>query len=435
MAEKKLNVKDSLTVIEEIEGKIERILTKKKQEIERELDERIKAIKEEAQKRIEVIENELEKGRQILHDYRTVISEFEAEKSGLQKQIKEHFEKAVDYQTQIEKLASLTLEELRVISELNKKLEALHLTAEERVNTYKKDLEERFGIVAELPETAEEEEIKIDLEQELLKLRKIKQILESETPILEEVAEEAKETPPAGPPAAEEEAVEPGAPTTFPEINELLESALAQEVEKAAAQEGEAGVAPEESEQAEQLEREVEGAAEERVFDEEKESFRRLFEVLEKYRRIEIRNGNGEVCFFQNGDKLILDGEHIVASIDESLEEAKRLYLKLSQTESPKEQFFIKQEIINHQELLRKYLLRYIKMSEKEGATLPRFTEEYLSLDILKNVLEKLSMENWSNPADFNAFRSQVEALKDAFYAKITPPTAYLKALIDELEA
>jgi len=431
MAEKTLNTRDSLTVIEEIEGKLEKILTKKKKEIEQELEEKIKAIKEEAGKRLEAIERELDKGRQILHDYRTVISEFETERTSLQRQIREHFEKAVGYQTEIEKLASLTLEELRAISDLNKKLESLHLTAEERINYYKKDLEDRFGIVAELPEAPEEEAVKIDLEQELLKLRKIKQILESETIALEEeTAREVGEgvTAPAAP--AEGKAIEPEAPTTFPELSEIMESSLAEEaaVEKEAEEREKPG-------EAEVGEAETEALAEEKIFDEEKESFQRLFEVLEKYRRVETRNGNGEVCFFQNGDKLILDGEHIVASVDESLEEAKRLYLKLSQTESPKEQFFIKQEIINHQELLRKYLLRYLKMSEREGATLPRFTEEILGLETLKDILEKLSMENWSNPADFNAFRSQVEALKDAFYARITPPTAYLRALIDELEA
>lgn len=125
----------------------------------------------------------------------------------------------------------------------------------------------------------------------------------------------------------------------------------------------------------------------------------------------------------------------MVASIDESLEEAKRLYLKLAQTESPKEQFFIKQEIINHQEILRKYILRNLKMCEREGAIMPQFTEEILNLDILKEILEKLSMENWSNPADFNSFRSQIEALKDAYYAKITPPVYYLQSLIKELGA
>ena len=417
MAEKPLNMKDSLAVIEEVEGKLEKILSKRKEEIERELDEKLSAIKKEAEKKIESIEKELEKGKEILHDYRTVVSEFESERNAVQRQIKEHFDKAIQHQTEIERMAGLTLEELRVIGELNRKLETLHQTAEEKVNSYRKDLEDRFGIVAELPESVEEEEVKIDLEQELVKLKKIKELLEAEPIAVEErPAEEAAEMAPEAPaeaaaaPAAEEEV-----PASLPEINEVMEKALAREAEAERAAE----------EEVQPLER---------AWDEDKESFQMLFETLEKYRKIESRNGNGEVSFFQSDNKLILDGEHIVASIDESLEEAKRLYLKLSQTESPKEQFFIKQEIINYQEMLRKYLLRYIKMCEKEGALLPQFTAEILNLEILKDILEKLSMENWSNPADFNSFRTHVESLKDAYYAKITPPALYLRSLIEELE-
>lgn len=420
MAEKPLNMKDSLAVIEEIEGKLEKILSKRKEEIERELDEKLRAIKEEAEKKIESIEKELEKGKEILHDYKTVVSEFESERNAVQRQIREHFDKAIQHQTEIERLAGLTLEELRIIGELNRKLETLHQTAEERVSTYRKDLEEKFGIVAELPESVEAEEVKIDLEQELLKLKKIKELLEAEPVAVEEIpAEEAAEKAPEAPAAAEPAAAPPGegeVPASFPEINEVMEKALAQEAEAETAAE----------EEVQPLER---------AWDEDKESFQRLFETLEKYRKVESRNGNGEVSFFRNDDKLVLDGEHIIASIDESLEEAKRLYLKLSQTESPKEQFFIKQEIINYQEMLRKFLLRYIKMCEKEGASLPQFTAEILNLEILKDILEKLSMENWSNPADFNSFRKYVESLKDAYYARITPPAFYLRSLIEELES
>ena len=188
------------------------------------------------------------------------------------------------------------------------------------------------------------------------------------------------------------------------------------------------------------LAREVNEAGEpmeavETAWAEEKENFQALFEVLERYRKVEPRNGNGEISFFSKDDKVILDGEHMIASIDESIEEAKRLYARLSQTESPKEQFFIKQEIINFQEVLRKYILRNVKLCEKEGASLPQFTADVLDLDMLKDVLEKLSMENWSNPTEFNGFRTMVESLKDAYYAKITPPAHYLKSLIRELGA
>jgi hypothetical protein len=421
MADKHVNLKDSVNVIEEIESKMESIWIKRKEEIERELEERIRAEREEAGRKIEVIEREINKGRTVLQDYRSVVSEFETERASLQKQIKEHFDKAVVYQTEIEKMAGLTMEELRLVRELTGKLEALHQSAEVKVNNFRKDLEEKFGIVAELPESLEEEDLKVDLEQELHKLKKIKQILEAGVAEVEETQAVEMEKPRAAGPALEEKP-EPqppvtngnGAPLNVPEVSEIIEESVAEEA-------GEKDSA--------------ENPAEERAAGEDNGSFQALFKILEDYRKIETRNGNGEISFFQKEGKTILDGEYMVASVDESLEEAKRLYLKLAQTESPKEQFFIKQEIINHQEILRKYILRNLKMCEKEGASLPTYTDDILNLDILKEILEKLSMENWSNPADFNSFRSQIEAFKDSYYAKITPPINYLRSLIKELGA
>ncbi|MBN2408148.1 MAG: hypothetical protein JXE07_00300 [Candidatus Aminicenantes bacterium] len=409
-------MKTSAAVIEEIETKIESLWLKRKEEVENELEERIRAQKEEAAKKIEAIEKELEKGRTILKDYRAVVVEFESERVSLQRQIKEHFEKAVEYQTEIERMAGQTMEELRLVDELNKRLETVQHSAEDKVNSFRKDLEERFGIDAQLPESKEEDELKVDLEQELIKLRKIKELLETETIAGGDLEGEA----PVEAVEAEGGDEEP-VPSTVPEVNDNIPSA-GEVVEQSLAEE--AGETSEEEAPVGQV-----------VMDEEKENFQNLFEALEKYRRVEARNGNGEISFFQNNGKILLDGEYMVASIDESLEEAKRLYMKLNQTESPKEQFFIKQEIINHQEILRKYILRNLKMCEKENAALPGFTAEILNVDILRDILEKLSMENWSNPVDFDSFRAQIEGLKDAYYARITPPVAYLRSLIDELGA
>jgi DNA repair exonuclease SbcCD ATPase subunit len=406
MAENHVNLKDSVGAIEEMESKMESLWLKRKEEIESELEARIRSEKEEASKKIEAIERELEKGRSVLKDYRTVVTEFETERASLQRQIREHFEKAVENQTEIEKIAGQTMEELRLVNDLNKKLETLNQSAEEKVDGFRRELEERFGIEAELPPSREEEELKVDLDHELRKLRKIKELLESEVSAAEEIAVET-----VAPPEADIRPVPP--------VAEVLEKELAEEAGETAAEETSAEQTP----------------AEEKSTQEENGNFKNLFEVLEGYRKIEARNGNGEISFFRKDDKTILDGEYMVASIDESLEEAKRLYLKLSQTESPKEQFFIKQEIINHQEILRKYILRNLKMCEKEGASMPQFTEEILNVDILKEILEKLSIENWSNPAEFNSFRSQIETLKDAYYARITPPAHYLRSLIKDLGA
>ncbi len=434
MDDKPVTIKDSVVVIEEIESKLERMLTKRKEEIEHDLEERIRAEKAEAEKKIEAIQREIDKGRGILADYRTVVGEYESERDALQRQIKEHFDTAVGFQTEIERMAGLTLEELRLVSDLTRKLDSLHEAAEEKVNGFRKDIEERFGIVAKLPESPEEHELKIDLEQELAKLRKIKELLETEPAAAPAEAVPAPPEPEPAPAAAPREpepapeppaqASEPAVPLNVPEINQVMEQTLEQ-VSR------EAGAVEEPAEAAEIVESAP--LPEEPAWGEEKENFQNLFELLEKYRKVEPRNGNGDISYFNKDDKVILDGEHMIASIDESIEEAKRLYAKLGQTESPKEQFFIKQEIINYQEVLRKYVLRNVKLCEKEGAVLPQFTADILNLDLLKDILEKLSMENWSNPTEFNGFRAMVESLKDAYYAKITPPAFYLKSLIREL--
>jgi len=445
MEEKPVNINDSVTVIEEIQSKLEHMLTKRRADIERDLEERIRAEKAEADIKLEAIQQELDKGRGILEDYRAVVNEYETERTTLQGQIKEHFDKAVEFQTEIERMAGLTLEELRYVSDLTAKLDTIHVAAEEKVNGFRKDIEERFGIVAQLPESPEEKDLKVDLEQELAKLRKIKELLEAEpgelpaetvmspgrakVPVAEtfELAASwaaepapAPEPEPATVPEISVEADDSGAPLSLPEINQVMEQTLAREGEAEEA----AGAAEESAPLPDQP-----------AWAEEKENFQALFEVLERFRKVEPKNGNGEISYFCKDDRIILDGEHMIASIDEAIEEAKRLYAKLTQTESPKEQFFIKQEIINFQEVLRKYVLRNVKLCEREGAVLPQFTADILNLDLLKEILEKLSMENWSNPVEFSGFQTMVESLKDGYYAKITPPALYLKSLIRELGA
>ena len=96
MADKHVNLKESIGVIDEIESKMENLWLKRKEEIEKDLEARIRSEKEEAGKKIEAIERELEKGRAVLQDYRTVVGEFESERATLQRQIKEHIEKAVE---------------------------------------------------------------------------------------------------------------------------------------------------------------------------------------------------------------------------------------------------------------------------------------------------------------------------------------------------
>jgi len=159
-----------------------------------------------------------------------------------------------------------------------------------------------------------------------------------------------------------------------------------------------------------------------------------LIAFLESCRRTEPANGSGEIHYFQKDKAIIADPEKILAAVDRTLEEAQRLSLKLGQTESPKDQFFIKQELINWQEGLRALLLRVIKMCEKSSWSLPRHTQEILNTLVLRRLLERLSMENWSNLEEFSSFSAAMSEINKAFQAKVEPRLAYLLSLKREIE-
>jgi hypothetical protein len=155
-------------------------------------------------------------------------------------------------------------------------------------------------------------------------------------------------------------------------------------------------------------------------------------EILEKYKKSEPEE-EAEVVYYENNDKRILDSECIVSAICSRLEEAEKLYKKLGKTESPIDQFFVKQEIIRSQEALRGVILAGTRMLEKESCTLPKYTIGIVNMDVLKEILEKLSMQNWSKKTDFDLFNEYAAKLKKDFYARISVLVNYLKSLIDEL--
>jgi hypothetical protein len=54
-------------------------------------------------------------------------------------------------------------------------------------------------------------------------------------------------------------------------------------------------------------------------------------------------------------------------------------------------------------------------------------------MDVLKDILEKVSMESWSSQDDFHSFDEFTKKIKNAYYERITPWAAYLKSVIEEL--
>lgn len=284
----------------------------------------------------------------------------------LKTQIKAHMAKAEGYQTQIEDLSAKTINELKKVIELNEKLEELNLEAVSRVESMKVEFNEKIGA------THASVDIQSSLDNELDKLKKIKELLgkDSSHSLPEGVEKSGNERP-------QSEIVEQHN-AHIPAID--------------------------------------------------------LKRTLEKCRKSIDGEKGIKLTYFENQKKMILDGQDIFDAIDKDVEEVQKLYDKLSKTQSPKEQFFTKQEIIWHQETLREFILTTIKVCEKEHAVFSQSTAEVLNMGVLKNIFDKVSQENWSNRDYFSSFFQFASELKAAYLEKTTPKIDHLKSLIDELE-
>ena len=82
---KKNNIQDeSSSIIDEINGQLEDILQKKREEIKRDLEKRIKKEESEARRKIESIEKDLSTERKTLAQYKTALSEIEKSKEDIE---------------------------------------------------------------------------------------------------------------------------------------------------------------------------------------------------------------------------------------------------------------------------------------------------------------------------------------------------------------
>jgi hypothetical protein len=406
--------RDSSQVIQEVEDQLERILQKKFRDVDSDLVERINREKEAARKRKEEIERDFEKEKTALTEYRTMVQDFEEQRAGLLNEARDRFQKVLKFQAEIEGLAKATVDEIKRVNEIQGRLEALRTQTSERAAFLKNDLRERFGIVAEVMED-EPKPLGFDLDEELEKLRKIKELL-----AIESAAASLGRL--GGQPVAQEDlavmdAAADKAGIEIPEIRDLIAGSAAERPETAAEPEPapRAAAAP-----APEL---LEAIAEEDVV-----------ACLESYRRTEPANGSGEIHYFQRDRIAIADPEKLLDAVERTIEEGQRLSSKLGLTESPKDQFFIKQEIINWQEGLRALFLRVVKMCEKSSWALPRYTEEIINTQVLRRLLERLSMENWSNLDEFAAFSADIAVMRKVFQARIEPRLPYLLSLKQEIE-
>ncbi len=604
--------------IEDIENKLKDALARKEEEIEKEIEEKGKQVgKEEIKEEIKEEVKEIDPVQKESGDeesrvnYMNLISEYERKREDLKSNIDEFLNKANQFQREFETITGRTLEELKKVSELSQKLEEFNQEADSKISSIKKKVEEKSETPAEVPESAEQEEVRVEFGQELAKVKKIKDVLgiedevevegeetvvgeeakEEVTPISEATEEtvgireeekaesdavhfemeekdenieiplsekEMEEALEGKPPEAEEklegevslsEALDEMTktigveePEEEPEKEEveveeeispleamdetirikaddLLKGKLPKEEEvKKEEVKGEEETAegvsfqeamdettmtavaekPEEEPEKEEVEveeeispleamdetirikaedllkgrlpNEEEEVKEEKVKEEKEvtedisfqeamdetsdtitieppeempvteekeevgiEESMEVYEPLKDYRKTDPPDDENGIIYYQNKERIVLDSECLISTLSSHLEEGKKLYTKLSQTESPKDQFFVKQEIIRHQEDLREIFSRSSKILEEKSGTLPDCTIEIVNKDIIKEVLEKLSMENWSNQDDFTFFEEYAKKIKDDLYSLITPRENYVKLIIDEL--
>jgi hypothetical protein len=426
--------RDSSQVIQEVEEQLERILQKKFRDVDSELVDRINREKETARLRKEEIEHEFEKEKSALAEYRSMVRDFEEQRAGLLNEARDRFQKVLKFQSEIETLARSTVDEIKRVNEIQERLEILRTKTADRAAFLKNDLRERFGIVADVMDE-EPKPLDLDLDEELEKLRKIKELLAVETAA-------ASLGRLGGQPAAEDELAEMDAAAgesapAIPRIPDLISGPAPAEKPTEKPAEESVPLPPEPPAAAEPI---IVPVPEPRTAPEPPLApMPELTEVevaaaLESYRRTEPANGSGEIHYFQKDRAIVADPERLMAAVDRTLEEGQRLSVKLGLTESPKDQFFIKQELINWQEGLRALFLRVVKMCEKNSWALPRFTEDILNTQVLRRLLERLSMENWSNLEEFAGFTAVVADIRRAFQARIEPRGTYLRALKRQVE-
>ncbi|NOR53864.1 MAG: hypothetical protein GQ536_07240 [Candidatus Aminicenantes bacterium] len=615
--------------IEDIENKLKDALARKEEEIEKEIEEKGKQVgKEEKkkEKKEEITEEIKEEVKEEIKEidpvqkesgdeesrvnYMNLIAEYKRKREDLKSNIDEFLNKANQFQREFETITGQTLEELKKVSELSQKLEEFNQEADSKISSIKKKVEEKSETPAWIPESAEQEEVRVDLGQELAKVKKIKDVfgVEDEIEIVGEetaIGEETKEevTPISGvteetvgireeeragiddvhfemekkdedieaplsekemeealeekPPEAEEkmegevslsEAMDETTRTIAAEepkeVSEKEEFIVEEEISpleamdetiKIKAEDLMRGTLPKEEEvEKEEVKGEeeaAEGVSFQEAMDEtrmtvdtekpeeelEKEEFKieekispleamdetirikaedllkgtlpkkeevekeeekgeeevaegvsfqeatdetsdtitieppeemqvteekeeagieesmEVYEPLKDYRKTDPPDDENGIIYYQNKGRIVLDSERLISTLSGHLEEGKKLYTKLSQTESPKDQFFVKQEIIRQQEDLREIFSRSSKMIEEKSGTLPECTIEIVNKDIIKEILEKLGTENWSNQDEFTFFEEYVKKIKDDLYSLITPRENYVKLIIDEL--
>jgi hypothetical protein len=422
--------------LDDIEKRVSEIFSAQKNEVEQGLIEKITREKEEALRKIEAVNQEFTQVRGFLDEHKAVMAELQGAEENIRGQIRGHFDRAVSYQQMMENAAGLAGTELERIAGLNHDLEKIRLRAEAEYQKVKQNLAGYAGIAAQIPAPAETPDSDVDWNGELLKLKKVRDLLATLrqadfAPAPEAVTPE----PPAVPEAvasssvsAEDDGVRDDAEFADSDAawgdipsgqagNIMVSPALAEEpYEEAVALPAEPrpAVAP--------------AAA---AVDTEHES---IMESLARYRRTEPVNNGIDLGFFAAEAGVVLDAESFMTAVGKIIENAGQLHSQLGKTGSVKDLFLLKQEILNQQEILRKVFFRVVRFCDKENGKLPETFAEVISAQGMKDIIERLTMANWSDPSDFLPFQNELKAMKRAFEVRMVASGNYVKAVLDQVE-
>jgi hypothetical protein len=392
MSESGETEKESTLVFQEIENQLERLLSRKKDEIAGALAARIRDEEAAARARMDGVVKEIGQGRESLREFQTVVSETEEERQAVLEEIRVGFSRAVDLQYQIEGLVKQTVDEIGKVGDLQRRLESLRRRTSEGAAFLKKDLKERFGIVADAPgEDTYRTDAVPDLDAELEKLKRIRALLAAGEPNVG-----------LGPASRPEAELEDAWRTRIPEIQELIQAT--KPVEDVFPAETPPGRGP------------ADAAS-----------------VLDRLRKTEPVAGSGEISYFQKGNRIVLDAGMLLNAVERAVDLARTLAGKLEETESPRDRFLIKQELINGQEALRNLVRRAATLCGTGSMALPPLTLDVLDAAELKGLFDRLSFGNWANAADLAAFTAEARAMRAAFEERAFPPDRYSLSILEVL--
>ena len=373
------------------EKHIENVFAGKKNEIEKVLVEIVDQEKLKAKQQIAALEQEFQKEKENLNRHKAMLEAVKSATEDIRGSIRKHIDQARHCRIMIRRMAAQIGEECRKAGELTGKIRELRRKADEETARLLATLADRYGTTIQIADTPELDNINTDLEQELRQLNEYRERLSAE------------DGEPAG---AGESAMEIGAgcekDLQVPENSGPSETAVP--LPAAAPEETSGGTDP-----------------------------ASISGMLEAYRRTESVPNGGEFHYYQKDAAIVLDGESLLAPATRLIEAAKNLHARLAETKSSKGQFFLKREILDQQELLRKVVLRAVKLCEKEAGSLPHHTSDIIDVQTLKDILEKLNMGNWSDPYGMKSFEDEISALKISLSARTSAGLAYQKSILDQL--